>query len=351
MHNPISIYSIPSNEPMLYFYFLALFFLSTILSYAYISYARHRNWLDIPNQRSSHIHNTPRGGGVVFISIWLLAAIAALTADFLPWRQMLGLVLGSLIVSTVAFYDDRKSLSARSRGIAYVIAAIISVLAMGGFFGLRIGQDWYLPLGWFGPIFAVLVIVWSINLFNFMDGIDGIVGIEALFVLGMGGLFLWLGGGYQLAILSWLLVATVAGFLVWNFPPAKLFMGDVGSTTLGFVISTLALTGEKYIGVPAILWFILYGVFIFDATFTFLRRLLAKERWYEAHRLHAYQRLHQAGWSHRQIVWAMMGLNILLGILAVICFYRQNFLIYGLLAAFLLLLLVYLRIERYKPMY
>lgn len=335
----------------MFYLILALFFLSALLSYMYIFYAHRKNLLDIPNQRSSHSQMTPRGGGFVFIGLWLLTTIVLITTGFLPPTQTFSLVLGTMIVAGVAYWDDHQSLSAKTRVIAYFLAAFIVVINLGGVDHLIVGQNLVLPLGWLGSILSVLAIVWSTNLFNFMDGMDGIAATESLFVLGVGGFLLWHSNGKDLALLSWLLAIGVAGFLVWNKPPAKLFMGDVGSASLGFIIMVLALEGEKRYGVPLLLWLILYSAFLFDATFTLTRRILAKQRWYEAHCLHAYQRLHQSGWTHGQVLSGLVVVNLVLSFVAVGCFYWRPLMLGGLLMALLLLGYFYVRIEGRRPMF
>lgn len=335
---------------MFYLLLFLFFSVSTLLTYFYLSLASKKNWVDIPNQRSSHAVTTPRGGGVVFVSLWLFSAIVGLFFYTQNIVQIMALILGAIIVSMTAFYDDRVSLSAKYRILAYFIGALIVVIGLHGFAQLQLGS-FILPLGWFGSLLAILAIVWSINLFNFMDGIDGIAGVEALFVLGVGGFFLWQAGGHDLAILAWTLIALVSGFLVWNKPPAKLFMGDVGSATLGFIIIGLALLGEKLYGVPLLLWLILYGVFWFDTTLTLMRRLYAGEKWYEAHRLHAYQRLHQAGWSHARVLLLVIGQNTCLVLLALMGFYFRHFIPLCFLLALGLLSMGYFWVERKNPMY
>lgn len=325
--------------------------LSTTLTYVYIRHAHRKNWLDVPNARSSHTQLTPRGGGLVFVMLWLISVGITGLFHLWTWQNFFALIPGAVIVAATGFYDDRHSLSPRTRAWLYLLAALISVCVLGGIAQFKISAHTVLTLSWAGSIVAVLAVLWSINLFNFMDGLDGIAAVEALFVLGVGGFFLYQSQGQTIAFIAWLLAAGVAGFLVWNKPRAKVFMGDVGSTLLGFVIMVLALLGEKLYGVPALLWLILYAVFIFDATVTLLRRLFAKERIFQAHRLHAYQRLHQAGLSHGKVLLGVSVVNLVLAILAVIGFYYPMFLPVLILLAFILLAILYWRVEVLKPMY
>lgn len=332
------------------FSLLLLFLFSALLTFFYIHYAQRKKWLDIPNQRSSHTEQTPRGGGIVFITLWSFATLIASFQHLISLQQSIALLPGTLLIALVGFYDDRLSLSATHRAFWYFLTAAISLVALRGFPHVILNQDLIIPLSGFGSVLALLAIVWSINLFNFMDGTDGVAAMEALFVLGVGGFFLWQAGGQGLAWITWLLAICVLGFFIWNKPPAKLFMGDVGSTSLGFVIMVLAIIGENQYKIPASLWCMTYGLFIFDTTITLIRRLFAKHKWYEAHRLHAYQRLYQWGWSHSKIVWAVVGVNSVLAGLAITGFYFPRLLLSLLLVAIGFLSYLYLQVERIYPM-
>jgi Fuc2NAc and GlcNAc transferase len=155
--------------------------------------------------------------------------------------------------------------------------------------------------------------VWLTNLYNFMDGIDGLAGAEAV-VAGLVGAGLAAATGADgLALAAVSLAAAAGGFLVFNWPPATIFMGDVGSGLIGYAFGVMALASERADAVPLIVWLLLLGVFIVDATATLIARLWKRERWYEAHRSHAYQHAVQAGASHRQVTVAILGLNVVLG--------------------------------------
>lgn len=336
---------------LLIFSLIIFFTLSVTLTYFYIRYAWRKNWLDTPNTRSSHSKSTPRGGGLIFITLWIIAILLGFFFHTLSAQQIIILLPGTLCVAITGFCDDRYHLCARWRACIYLIAAIYSVIALGGFTHLMINEKIILSLGVYGTIFAVLAVFWSINLFNFMDGLDGIAATEAILTLSVGGFFIAQAGGQTLALDAWILATCVAGFLVWNKPPAKIFMGDVGSTSLGFVIMILALWGEKQYHVPALLWFILYGVFLVDTTLTLCRRLLAKEPIYSAHRLHAYQRLQQMGFSHKNVWLMISGINILLALLAIAGFYHPAYLLLCALIAVGILLVFYVWTECRKPMY
>lgn len=257
-----------------------------------------RGILDTPNERSSHTQVMPRGGGVAIVAAALAAVLLLCVCGMLHARLALALIGGGLAIAAAGFLDDRGTLSPAIRLLVHVLAAVWSVYVLGGMPPLQIGERVF-DLGMVGNFVAVVAIVWVVNLFNFMDGIDGIAASEAALVGGLGGVFAFgamnasgvaLGGGA--------LAAAACGFLVWNWPPARIFMGDAGSGFLGFFIAVLALGAARSAPSAVFVWLALGGVFFVDATVTFVRRLLRGVRVYEAHREHAYQRLSRRWGSH-----------------------------------------------------
>ncbi|MBL4622818.1 MAG: hypothetical protein JKY89_10505, partial [Immundisolibacteraceae bacterium] len=196
-----------------------------------------------------------------------------------------------------------------------------------------------------------LAMVWSTNLFNFMDGTDGIASFEAITIYGVGGAVLWLHGAHQLALLAWIIVASVAGFLVWNWPKAKIFMGDVASSFLGFMVIPFALIGYYVYDISVFVWFVLYLMFTLDATLTLIRRLRHREKFYEAHKLHAYQRLHQSGYSHQRVLFVIIGMNCILSALAVVAAQYTHWRTMSIAGAVVVTVLYYVWVETKKPMY
>ncbi len=336
---------------MIYLTLIILFISSALLTYGYWRYALHRQWLDVPNTRSSHTIATPRGGGLIFVVLWIITCLVALWMQVWTLHAAVALIPGVLLIAVIAYADDHYTIRARWRALLYAVAAVVSVMVLGGFPQLIIAAHTTIPLAGFGWIFAILAIVWSVNLFNFMDGLDGIAAVEALFTLGVGGWFLYHAQAQGIATIAWFLAVSVAGFLVWNKPPAKIFMGDVGSATLGFVIITLALLGERWYGVPLLLWVMLYAVFLVDTTLTLLRRLWEGEPIYQAHRLHAYQRLHQAGLGHGKVLLWVIGVNSVLAGLAVTAFYCPGWLPWLAIVAGIVVLIGYGWVEKLRPMY
>jgi UDP-N-acetylmuramyl pentapeptide phosphotransferase/UDP-N-acetylglucosamine-1-phosphate transferase len=246
---------------------------------------RRPEWLplDRPNERSLHATPTPRIGG--------LGIVAGVVIAFLLIRAepLAAFVAGLALVS---FIDDRRHVPIALRFGAHALAAIIFILVL---------EPHVHPL-WQGVL--VLAIVWTTNLYNFMDGSDGLAGGMTLFGFGAYALGAWLAGDAVMAVASGAIAAAALTFLAFNFPPAKVFMGDAGSIPLGFLAAALGLIGWHAGNWP--LWFpvLVFSPFIVDATVTLTRRVLRGERFWQAHRTHYYQRLVQLGWGHRNTALA-----------------------------------------------
>ena len=327
-----------------------LLFLGTLVGLAFFrKYAYRRNLLDNPNQRSSHTVPTPRGGGIVFIGLWLVFLCICTLLNVISLLLFLTFFLSSVVIATISYIDDNYSLRASLRLLFQMLAAILALGLIGLVNSLDLGF-FTLTIAWLIMPLLFFTIVWSINLFNFMDGLDGFATVEALFVLGIGGSLIYLKGGQELAYVLWALVAALFGFLCWNWPKAKIFMGDVGSATLGLIIMLAGILAQKYYQVPFILWLMLYGVFIFDATVTLTRRMLRKEKLYLAHKTHAYQRLNQAGWSHRKVLMGLIGVNAILTFLVLLANKYPTLTVYFSIVELFILISIYWLIEKRKAM-
>lgn len=235
-----------------------------------------------------------------------------------PRRQALALIGGGALIAWIGWVDDRSSLPICTRLAAHFAAAVWAVVLVGAPTALQLGFA-TVPLGWFGAAASVIGIVWSINLFNFMDGLDGLAGAEAVMVAVIGGILAGLRGSTELALACFLLASASLGFLIWNWPPAKVFLGDVGSGLLGYVFAVFVLAADISHTLPFLVWLILMGVFVVDATATLLRRMARREKWYRPHRMHAYQLSVQSGLSHRAVTLTTIGLNLALAVIAVLC--------------------------------
>ena len=262
------------------------------------------HWMDVPNQRSAHSQPTPRGGGTA-IALSFLSALCLL--DDQPTHLRIALVGAGFGIAALGLIDDRGHVAARWRLLGHFMAAFWVLFWLGGFPPNLIP----IPGGaLFISVLVAIALVWLLNLYNFMDGLDGLAGTEAVFVcLSSAGLYAV--STQTLAQPELLLAAAVAGFLLWNLPPARIFMGDAGSGFLGIVLGTL-LIHSAWIN-PKLFWsgLILLGVFIVDATLTLLRRLIQKEALYTAHRRHAYQYAARQYQSHRRITLGVLLINVL----------------------------------------
>ncbi|MES2817358.1 MAG: glycosyltransferase family 4 protein [Pseudomonadota bacterium] len=288
----------------------ALAGLSFLLTGALRHYALARSLMDIPNARSSHSVPTPRGGGVAIVLSFLLVLPLLVLTDSLSWSMTWALLGAGSGVAVLGFLDDHGHIAARWRLLGHAVAAAWALYWLQGLppldlLGVR------LDLGWAGHVLAALYLVWLLNLYNFMDGIDGIASVEAICICLGGGLLYGLTGNPALASAPLLLAAAVVGFLIWNFPPARIFMGDAGSGFLGIALGVLSLQAAWVAPQLVWSWLILLGVFVVDATFTLLRRLLRGEKVYEAHRSHAYQYASRQAGRHLPVTLAVAAINLL----------------------------------------
>ncbi|MFL5382949.1 MAG: MraY family glycosyltransferase [Longimicrobiaceae bacterium] len=328
----------------------AAFAVAWALTGAARRYAVRRNVLDHPNERSSHTVPTPRGGGVAIVMVAVAAEVALWAIGWLSREAVLALAGGGVAVAAIGGLDDHRGVSAKARAAVHFAAAAWALGWLGGVPALRVGAG-SVPLGVVGTVLAAFGIVWSTNLYNFMDGIDGIAGAEAVTCAVAGGVLLLLTGERGLAAAAFAVAAASAGFLAWNWHPARIFMGDAGSYFLGFTFAVLAVASERAGAVPLLAWMVLLGVFVFDATATLVRRARRGERWHEAHRSHAYQRAAPTRADHARVSGAVAGVNVMLASLAALGALRPAWLLPAVGAAALALAAIYVTVERHRPMY
>lgn len=279
-----------------------VFLASFLITAAYRRYAQSRQLLDRPGPRSSHSVPTPTGGGVGFVLVFV-AAQGLLELHGEPSVPGFAeLCIASLLVAGIGFLDDRHPVVPGVRLSVQVLAVLALYAGMGDFqFPESLVQLSVVLIPW----------VWLVNLFNFMDGIDGLAGSEALFVAVGAGAILALNGDSEALPSLLALAAAVAGFLVWNWPPARLFMGDAGSGFLGLILGGMILLTASGGAITPCSWMILLGVFISDATTTLGVRIWRGERWWEAHRTHAYQHASRRWGGHLAVTLACLGVNLL----------------------------------------
>ncbi len=326
-----------------------LFLASLLLVPVFRHYALKRGIVDVPNNRSSHQGIVPRGAGMVFVGVWIGGLILG-TGLGLIRAKILALFLPAVLcMAALGYWDDVKGISARRRLLIQLCIALGFVLMLDASPVLYFWENLKISYAYLTVPFALLAIVWSTNLYNLMDDIDGLAGLEDLFVLGTGGIFFLQAEDFSIAYIAFGMCASVLGFLIWNWPRAKVFMGDVGSYTLGFLIASLALLGSLIDDIPIACWLIVYALFWWDATVTLIQRIWLKKHWATAHRDHAYQRLHQAGFKPITILCWVAGLNTLLAGLALIGRQYPDKLCPILVLVLVLLFILHVYIEKLKP--
>jgi len=284
---------------------LSVLVLSTLATYVGVSLFRRKSlqyeWLDIPNERSSHVMPTPVGGGLIIVVVSLSSYL--IISIFFTGQLTLMYLLGALIVALVSWIDDLYSLSFVWRLLAHFAAALLMVMSNNYWTTFDAPALFSISLPTLGQWITVAWIVWMINAYNFMDGIDGISAIQgsvtaiAWSIVGFQGL--QHDHLYPLALLG-----ACLGFLVHNWPPAKIFMGDVGSAFLGFTFASVPFlfqNAKPASGLVPLVTLLFLWPFFFDTAFTLLTRLFKRERVWQAHRGHIYQRLVVTGYSHAAV--------------------------------------------------
>lgn len=284
-------------------------------------YAISKSLIDVPNARSSHEVPTPRGGGIAIVVAFVLSLGVLYATGLINSAVFIANAGAGSAIALIGFLDDHGHIAARWRLLGHFACAFWMLAWIGGlppieFFGSSV------YLGWVGHVLAAFYLVWLLNLYNFMDGIDGIASIEAICTCLGACLIYWLAGFDSLIWGPLLLAASVAGFLYWNFPPARIFMGDGGSGFLGIVLGGLSLQAA-WTNVSLLwAWLILLGVFIVDASFTLFRRLLRGDKVYEAHRSHAYQFASRQYGSHLPVTISVGAINLFWLLPVAICVTR-----------------------------
>ncbi len=284
--------------------FFLIILASLILTECIRRYLLKINFLDRPNDRSSHSVATPRGGGLSIVACFFLVIGFS---DFLSVDIVIALMGAGILVAAVGFWDDQSHIAARWRLIAHFSAAAWVLFYLKDISELQMFTD-NLHLDWIGYIIIAFVLVWLLNLFNFMDGIDGIAAVETIFIASVGGYFSYIDGLINISYISFVLAASTLGFLILNWPPAKIFMGDVGSGFVGLMLGIIAYASILE-GMLIWTWLILFAIFLVDSSLTLIRRILNGDKWYEAHCSHAYQNAAKK-WSHKKVTVSVIIINL-----------------------------------------
>lgn len=282
---------------------------SFVLTALLRQYALAHSLMDIPNARSSHSIATPRGGGIAIVVVFLLGLCILYQQSMTSLSTFLGMAVAGIVVAAIGFMDDHGHIAARWRLAGHFCAAAWMVYWLNAFVSVKL--FWLtVHLGWGGAVIAAIYLVWMLNLYNFMDGIDGIASVEAMSACAGVCLLYALDDQLGLIWVPLLLALAVAGFLIWNFPPAKIFMGDAGSGFLGIILGGIALAAVSIDFKWFWVWNIMLGVFVVDATFTLMRRLVRGDKVYDAHRSHAYQYASRLHGEHLPVTLGVLLINV-----------------------------------------
>ena len=276
---------------------------SYIITWIITHISKRKKILDIPNERSSHTVPTPKGGGLAIVIVWYIGISVFFYMGMIN-RNLYFALLSGLLLAGISFIDDVFDLRPWIRLIVQLLSVATALIFLHGInpvflFGGSILTTAILY------IITILAMIWFINLFNFLDGIDGYASVEAISLA----LAFYFFTGENINLI---LIASVLGFLIWNWPKAGIFMGDVGSTQLGFIIVVFGIYFHNEEKLSGIHWLILSAPFWFDATITLFRRWRKKEKLSQAHRKHVYQRLVQSGFSHQRVDIYLCLINIVL---------------------------------------
>jgi Fuc2NAc and GlcNAc transferase len=306
--------------------YICTFLLSFCITVYYRRWAIEHSVLDIPNERSSHELPTPSGGGIAIIISFYLG-ITCLYFNCHVAKDVFFALLPGLVLAMIGFYDDIRKLNWLVRLTAQFLCSGIGIFFLGGMHPL-FGNS----LPWVWNIVALIGIVWFINLFNFMDGSDGYASMEAISI----SLGFWLFTGNDILAL---IVFSVGGFLYWNWPTAKIFMGDSGSTALGYILVIIGIYFHNASILGFSFWIIITALFWFDANITIIRRIFNKEKINQPHKKHMYQRALQGGFSHLRTLLSGLLINVLLFMICLGIYNNIFNLLTGFLMTFIILLI------------
>lgn len=284
--------------------------------------------IDIPVKRSSHSVPTPRGGGIAIVISWYIGISALFILGRLEKHIYMALMTGVLL-GIIGFLDDLYSLKPSMRLVIQLITTLVALFFLDEYH-LNFNSLNAFIVNVLQLAVTIIGIIWFINLFNFLDGIDAYASLETIFIAA--GIYFFVRDPILL-----ILIFSVLGFLYWNWPKARIFMGDIGSTQLGFVVIILGIYYHKTTDFHIVYWLMLTSIFWFDATLTLIRRLINREKLSTAHKKHAYQRIVQAGFSHLKTDLYALIINAIILSVVLISYYWKALIIPGIALIVLLL--------------
>jgi Fuc2NAc and GlcNAc transferase len=305
--------------------------LSFVLTVVFCNYYRRLairwNIFDIPNDRSSHKEPIPRGAGIAFFLSFNLVL------SFLWWQGQIALaylypvLLGGPVILILGYWDDLKSIPASVRLFFHLSSAVFVFILISAGFSKQVTISFLPALPWLTAGFCILFIAWFINLYNFMDGADGLATSIGMVGAGLIAILSYIAGNVDLAIIYVVLAYALAGFLIFNWHPAKVFMGDSGAYYLGYIFGSLALVSKMYYDSSLYVHLIIFGLFIVDATWTLIRRAIRRERVFMGHKMHAFQKLMAQGWGHARVTSLYVLVTVLW--LFPMAYFSMNFPLYS----------------------
>lgn len=275
------------------------------------------DWIDKPNERSAHRESIPTSGGIAIVISFFVGLLALYFTNNISNELFLPLFIGGGLIALVGFIDDIKNLKVNYRIIVHFIAAIFTVSLLGDFGGINI-FGYTITSTIFGFIISVLLLIGWINAYNFMDGIDSLAALEAIFVSIAAVFLMFSKGNIADSVYLSLLAVSVMGFLVFNWPPAQIFMGDIGSTFLGFILGVFIIYTTNTDKLSIWTWLILLAVFFVDVIYTISVRVITKQNITRAHKNHCYQKItailsknHDKEYVHKTVAWGVISINLI----------------------------------------
>ena len=336
-----------THSPILIFILAGVSLLSWwLLGHLIVALAQ-RKIVDQVNERTLHQGSIPRGGGLVIVAMLI---ISLLVLSYLTGRYALMGGFAAVIVAwaSVSWRDDLEPLSARYRLGFHFIFTLMMIFAFGHISNIQISSEHSIWLAELGYLATFIGVIWFTNLYNFMDGLDGLVATQTIVAAISLSFWFWQIGDPALTLFCLVLAAINYGFLLRNLRPAQIFLGDVGSITLGALFATFIIYGTVNYHIPVISFVLLFGVFVFDASVTILVRIKRGENFWLPHRTHYYQRLATAGMGHARILTLQAVLMLICSAIASITMLDHDRILSAVLFEFILLCLAALLVSRFE---